>query len=242
MIAALVAACSSGPSGAGPDVLGRSSVIGQVFALETTATVVGAAVCLRDNPSLCATTDVDGNFELNDLPDDAKLLISIDAAGLVPGLRMVRTGDGTQVALGPTGMPSTNAISGHQETLMIGHSMGTGYVAFLVVDADALPVTNIRSYLTPTAGDGPYYFNGLREIDADLTIGTDASGYYYNLPPANYAISATTLDGLPTAVCEAEIDGLGWGRDVDGAGLVVPVLADTMTFVVPVCAEIVATP
>lgn len=235
LMSTTLVACGS-PMDPGPEVRGRSSVIGQVFEVVAISPIADATVCLFEDTDGCAMTDAAGAFELGNLPDDAEILISIDAPGVVRGLRMVRTGDGTRVDLGPTGLPYVASVNAQRELLAIGHDPGTGYVAFLVVAADALPVTNVRAYLTPAVGDGPYYFNGSREIDPDLTIGTDASGYYYNLPPADYAISATTLDGVPTAVCAAELDGLGWGPDAGGAGLRVPVVADAMTFVVPVCA------
>lgn len=231
----LTVACSSQLVPDAPGRLGGSSVSGQAFGLESAAAIEGADVCVLDREDLCTSTDADGRFELTMLPDQAELLISIDAEGRVRALRLLRTGDANATDLGYTTIPTLDTLAMQRETLQIGTVERTGLVAFYLIARDLLPVLQVRARLSPVEGDGPFYFNSDGTIDPVAMSGVDASGYFYNVPVGDFALGVTTPGADTAIVCDEELPGLGWGLDPDGQGHRVRVVADAMTFVVPQC-------
>lgn len=234
-MAAVVTGCTATAALPEPDMLGRSAVIGQVFELTNAAPIAGARVCLHERESHCTTTDDEGTFQLDALPDGMELLVAVEAEGFVRGLRMLRTGNGTMVDLGGTVLPRIEVLAAQRDVLQIEQVEGTGYVAFYVVNPAWQPVFSVRAHVPSDTGDGPFYFNQAGEIDPLLLTGTDAAGYIYNVPPSELPVALTTQGAVASEACEQELEGLGWGMDDTGAGHRTPVVADSMTFVIGVC-------
>lgn len=235
VVATASAACTSQPNVSGAELVGDSSVSGRVLNIDREV-VEGASVCLVERGRRCTLTDANGNYQLDRLPDVADLLIALDADGFVRGMRMAQTGEASRVELGDTLLPRRDAVTLQRQALEIDEVSDSGMIGFFAIGSDFL-VTHVRARISPQDGDGPFYFNEQGEIDPLLTYGTEASGYFYNLPASDaYSVTISQPDREPPTPCEQELPGLGWGVDSYG-GHRVPVVADAITFVVPVCAR-----
>lgn len=191
----LLAACAPDPLPT--DAAGGAYVRGRFANLLGTG-LSGARVCVRD---ACATTDGQGRFLLEGLPDEADVTVRVDAEGTFPVDLPHFTADSEppwDKRLLGTGLMEDQARRAGGAL-----DPDRGHLSFMVHQAhfregDVDQTEGVGFILEPApAGASTYFLSGpLQTADPDLQATTSlGAGGAFNLPPGRYDLSFTGTGG-----------------------------------------------
>lgn len=196
-LASTLAAGCSGSSmngadqGGGPDLTVSTAVAWttNVTDLQSQAALSGVQVCIAPDNQICATTDSSGNATFM-APLNAQFMLSYTQSGYAP---QYTEHTSTNIANGNRYLLISTAIRGALVGA-VGQSLDPtkGNIIMSAIDGatNPMPLSGVTFAATPTAGTGPYYFNGSLPDSNAKSTSSNGLGFILNVPPADYSVTA----------------------------------------------------
>lgn len=231
-LALLSTGCTGTP--VGPDGGSGLFTWGTVIDFLSAGPVEGVDVCLYETDN-CAESGNDGTFQINDLDEDADILVSFDDNRYYPAvghMNTARTVDNPWNYRMPTddALALQASLAGHDEV-----ERGKGQVFFAAADAPGLNQGRVPGLvITPAAGSeglgDAVYGNDLNVPDPDLTeTSSQGIAVFINIEPGLYEFEVT---GHPN--CQPYFS---HNSPDDGLTYPVHVFSNTLSAVTIVCED-----
>ena len=154
----------------------------------TIAPLMGAMVCPYPSHTPCVSTDATGMFNLSGLPLSGAAF-TIEKAGFYTGLWTFPPSTGAPYAISP----QLVATSGDRYLTASGKTQDSskGFITVFVHDGNGAQLTGATLALSPSAGDGPIYFDATVTPPKVLTSTGHGFIFFMNVPAASYTVTAT---------------------------------------------------
>jgi hypothetical protein len=169
---------------------GALTLSGTARDFNSEAPLVGAQVCVVEPAGgPCATTDAEGAFRLEGMPEDTNVLVTFAATGYFPIAVTVRMRS-TDVTVNYT-IPMRDVVNSLARLVSGTRADPTKGHVFVQTARTA----GVTTTIAPMTGEGPVYTSGGLPSPAASSTTADGTGIYANFTPGEYEITFTPPPG-----------------------------------------------